>query len=337
MTRVYGTSHVCSSCLQPGILGWVYQCTQDTEGILDDAIAHGDLECYDHIGLAMIAHMNKQRSVLPTAKDKFSLLDQISPEQMANYRPEQIATLLRQKEKVRAMIQRERMNQNGASLLAHEGILDLAEPLPSPYEYRKLPTCVDRAYLSLDGVAKGILPPTAVTGFGFYAISGRPVTDARIVRNIGQHHLPAPTCTQDSPPRMSWLNSSLCLMDLLERQIACGSDLLTGTEDMADEMSNCSMMVEKVACASGRLTHSPPCNNLEDLQTPGEPSSLYVSSPESAFDSDASPLFDIPQPTTLNLHSHSDTETSYSNLGLAGGASSGNGFDSGISDIITAA
>lgn len=48
----------------------------------------------------MIAHMNKQRTVLPTSKDKFSLLDQISPEQMANYRPDQIATLLRQKEKV---------------------------------------------------------------------------------------------------------------------------------------------------------------------------------------------------------------------------------------------
>lgn len=30
------------------------------------------------------------------------------------------------------------MSQNGASLLAHEGIRDLAEPLPSPYEYRKL-------------------------------------------------------------------------------------------------------------------------------------------------------------------------------------------------------
>ncbi len=36
------------------------------------------------------------------------------------------------------MIQRDRMAQNGTSLFAHNGLFDLAEPLPNPYEYRKL-------------------------------------------------------------------------------------------------------------------------------------------------------------------------------------------------------
>lgn len=36
------------------------------------------------------------------------------------------------------MIQRDRMTQNGTSLFVHDGLLDLTEPLPNPYEYRKL-------------------------------------------------------------------------------------------------------------------------------------------------------------------------------------------------------
>lgn len=43
MTRVYGPTHLCSACRRPGPFGWVYQCTQDKEGIIDDALAQGDL------------------------------------------------------------------------------------------------------------------------------------------------------------------------------------------------------------------------------------------------------------------------------------------------------
>lgn len=118
MTRVYGVSHLCGACHRPGNFGWVYQCTQDKEGIIDDALAQGDLvsttivtivyletdalhqNCCDQIGLAMVADMNARRSSVPDCQDKFSFLDQISSEKMASYRPDQIATLLRQKEKV---------------------------------------------------------------------------------------------------------------------------------------------------------------------------------------------------------------------------------------------
>ncbi|KAH8719675.1 hypothetical protein HC256_000104 [Beauveria bassiana] len=94
MTRVYGAANLCCACHRPGSFGWVYQCTQDQEGIIDDALAQGDLSCCDQIGLGMV--------------------------------------------NVQAMIQRDRMTQNGTSLFAHDGLLDLTEPLPNPYEYRKL-------------------------------------------------------------------------------------------------------------------------------------------------------------------------------------------------------
>ncbi len=121
MTRVYGAIHLCSACQRPGPFGWVYQCTQDKEGIIDDALAEGDLvspndhgrrrfpihtntksfqNCCDQVGLGMVGRINARRSSVPDCQDKFSFLDQISFEKMASYRPDQIATLLRQREKV---------------------------------------------------------------------------------------------------------------------------------------------------------------------------------------------------------------------------------------------
>lgn len=48
----------------------------------------------------MVDHLNHQRSVSTSQNDKFSFLDDLSFERMVSYRPDQIATLLRQKEKV---------------------------------------------------------------------------------------------------------------------------------------------------------------------------------------------------------------------------------------------
>ncbi|ATY58297.1 hypothetical protein A9K55_002317 [Cordyceps militaris] len=326
MTRVYGVSHLCGACHRPGNFGWVYQCTQDKEGIIDDALAQGDLNCCDQIGLAMVADMNARRSSVPDCQDKFSFLDQISSEKMASYRPDQIATLLRQKEKVQSMIQRDRMTQNGTSLFAHDGLFDLTEPLPNPYEYRKLPTCVDRAYISLDAIANGRIPPTAATGFGFQTIAGRPVTDARIVKAIGQR--PLPTYTPDSSSRLSWLNPSLCLMDLLERQIACGGRLPVARDTLPD---NAPCPVTEPSQCPGTLTRSPPCNNFEGISPLRTQEKLPVCvATEPAFECESSPMFDVARP--LGMHTRSDTESSYTNLRLGAGS----GFERGISDMITA-
>ncbi|XWW98070.1 hypothetical protein V2A60_006066 [Cordyceps javanica] len=331
MTRVYGAPNLCSVCHRPGTFGWVYQCTQDQEGIIDDALAQGDLA-----GLTMVAEMNARRSSVPDRQDKFSFLDQLSCDQMASYRPDQIATVLRQKEKVQAMIQRDRMTQNGTSLFAHDGLFDLTEPLPNPYDtarkeclYRVCarcrPACVDRAYISLDAVANDQIPPTAATGFSFQSISGRPVTDARIVRSIGQRPVPAENqCTPDSSPRLSWLNSSLCLMDLLEQQIAGEVRPPTARNSPAND-APCSA-TEPAPC-SGTLSRSVPCNNLGDQISLKESPGVCVTS-EPTFQCESSPM-----PANLGVHIRSDTESSYTKLRI--GARSG--FERSVSDMITAA
>lgn len=42
-----------------------------------------------------------------------------------------------------------------------------------------------QSFMSLDGVLKGDVPPSAAVGLGFRALGGRPVTNANIVRNMG--------------------------------------------------------------------------------------------------------------------------------------------------------
>ncbi|KAM0740736.1 hypothetical protein ACQRIT_005920 [Beauveria bassiana] len=236
MTRVYGAANLCCACHRPGSFGWVYQCTQDQEGIIDDALAQGDL--------------------------------------------------------VQAMIQQDRMTQNGTSLFAHDGLLDLTEPLPNPYEYRKL----------MNAVADGQFPPTAATGFSFHSIAGRPVTDARLVKTIGQRPVPS-------------------LATPLVAQIESLPHGPSGATDCLREPPPC----------PGTLTRSPPCNNLEAISQllPEDPPVCVA--PEPAFQSESSPLFDISP--ILGVHTRGDTDSSYTNLRLG----AGNGFERGISDMITAA
>ncbi len=82
-------------------------------------------------------------------------------------------------------------------------------------------------------------------------------------------------------------------MDLLERQIACGGDLLAARDSLIDQ-TPCSVTEPTPTCA-GTLTRSPPCNNLEDYsQLPPEENHppVFVA-PEPSFQCENSPLFDV--------------------------------------------
>jgi len=56
------------------------------------------------------------------------------------------------------------------------------------------PALLDRSYLSLDGIANGDIPSTAMTGFGFHLQGERPVALVKHVANLG---------LRPSPPRVS--------------------------------------------------------------------------------------------------------------------------------------
>lgn len=68
--------------------------------------------------------------------------------------------------------------------------------LPSNQQcnYKVCGTCrytfSDRSFLSIDGILKGDVPPTAATGFGFHQLGERPIADANIVKTIGWRPVP---------------------------------------------------------------------------------------------------------------------------------------------------
>lgn len=41
MTRVYDTSLKCSSCHEHGPFGWLYQCSQDREEMIEEKLVRG--------------------------------------------------------------------------------------------------------------------------------------------------------------------------------------------------------------------------------------------------------------------------------------------------------
>lgn len=99
-------------------------------------------------------------------------------------------------------IQKERLRNSGTAnfgRLGHlNGIFDFSKPwivgANEICQYMVCPSCrpsaADRAYLSLDAVAKGEILPTAAAGYGFHIQGKRPVVDAEILKGIGCRPVP---------------------------------------------------------------------------------------------------------------------------------------------------
>lgn len=135
----------------------------------------------------------------PAARaDKLSLLQELEPEQVESLSGPQLAKLLRQRE-----------GANATALNDKYGFLapavDDRPYLTSERQECKSTLCPhcgkgmvgqEMALLNLDGVLKGDIPPTVAVGYSFRK-HGRPVADAGIVRNIGQH--PDPETKSRSP------------------------------------------------------------------------------------------------------------------------------------------
>jgi hypothetical protein len=52
------------------------------------------------------------------------------------------------------------------------------------------PSCEPRTYLSLDGILRGDIPPSAVVGFGFHLAGNRPIVPAETVKYMGLRPVP---------------------------------------------------------------------------------------------------------------------------------------------------
>ncbi|KAM0283364.1 hypothetical protein ACHAQH_002486 [Verticillium albo-atrum] len=237
MTRVYGVNHRCDTCGRYPPFGWLYRCTQDREELLRQMIHVGsDQATFDDLGKQLVSLVQPRPRGPETRADTIgSFFNEITPEQLQNYRPDQVATILKQRENVKVVIQQDatkQQNEVEEQIYAFAAIREsrfsagaqtspqMPAPKPNEARWQELererpwvprpemectykvcqqcrPSGADRISMSLDAIAKGDIPATAATGFGFHHFGQRPVCDVSIVAKLGLSHVEASSVMEE--------------------------------------------------------------------------------------------------------------------------------------------
>ncbi|KAF5020360.1 hypothetical protein F66182_7609 [Fusarium sp. NRRL 66182] len=171
MTRVYDPMSRCSKCNESGPFGWLYQCTQDCNEIIEEK-----LPCMDYLDFCF--------------KKEFGVHKGSTEGRHYKLTPEQIATLPKQQEGINNVI----TSDEECRYMSCPGCR---------------PSCADRAFLSLDAVANGEIPPTAANGFGFESLGGRPVIDKDVVKGIDEHRKRHQDASHDNRRMMQILDDQI--------------------------------------------------------------------------------------------------------------------------------
>ena len=139
------------------------------------------------------------------------------------------------------------------------------------------PAYAERAFLSLDAVARGEILPTAAVGYGFHVLGERPVVNAEILMNIGSrsvsqsstsesagaasdHPILAMPASSTAPQDIS-LESQVNPMEPPETEVAHEPDRWPRASIELQEQSRPSRSATRRA-SQGQLKHSPACENL---------------------------------------------------------------------------
>ncbi|KAF4591459.1 hypothetical protein GQ602_001758 [Ophiocordyceps camponoti-floridani] len=270
MTRLYDPCLLCLICRRPGPNGWLYLCTQDREDLIEHAVCRGEVASFDVLGQQLSEHLTIRKGSPAARHDRLSLLKEMTPEQMTTYHPDQIATLLRQRENVKDIIQLQRLRSDSTEISSRRTYSTAFEGVPGPFEYRKpwlrtlneecqyrvcprcRPALADRAFLSLNAVAEGEIPPTAAVGFGFHTMGERPVFDVESMRDFGlaAQQRPLPPTPKHSSQGRGHFRSSESIRQLFGR-----SSDHPQTDNSSDD-------AQDQGSTPGSLKHSPRCGNL---------------------------------------------------------------------------
>ncbi|CAH0018188.1 unnamed protein product [Clonostachys rhizophaga] len=303
MTRLHGFEFLCDACRRPGPFGWVYCCTQDREVMIESAVAAGCPQYFDDLGEYWSSKLRIRRGSAEARADPLSLFDELTPQQMSQYRPDQIQTILRQREsvmfvllrssridlraeKVRNAITRDNLRRNPFSnyqiFEPYQDTIFLGTENPRPWvpslenecRYMVCPLCrpsaADRSFLSLDSVAKGEVQPTSAVGFGFHGLGERPVMNVDILRSIGCRPPSLTRSHRDGSTDNSLPESDISLIELLEKQISSSQQYSfgSGVGFLTGPELGGSFSLSQVADAAPKtLKHSPGYDNLSAVFT----------------------------------------------------------------------
>ncbi|KAI5457738.1 hypothetical protein BGZ63DRAFT_427772 [Mariannaea sp. PMI_226] len=278
MTRLYGASFVCESCHRPGPFGWLYRCTQDREELIEEAASRGFTTAFDDLGRHLTAKLGTRKGSPAAREDKLSFLTEASPQVLATYQPNQLATILRQREHLKSQIYKERIRKKNADMFGPfrqtSGREKASSKIQNPSrpwvcaddeecQFKVCPLCrpsyADRSFISLDSVLHGELPPTAATGFGFHIIGERPVVDANLVRTLGLRRPPAKPHSESNFSEGSF-PSDPSMVEMLNDQLRRCKFWGKKYSDIEIE---CDRILSLLPSIPGQLIHSSRCDNLK--------------------------------------------------------------------------
>lgn len=157
--------------------------------------------------------------------DSLNFFKEITAEQLGTYAPGQIATILRQRENVKTVIEKEYAHKEDTAAAAQrQAVTNKRQDylfggessratsrrlVDTPEQWEELsrerpwvprladecqykvcpncrPACADRVYIGLDAVVNDDIPATAATGFGFHLFGRRPVCDVSVLSRASQ-------------------------------------------------------------------------------------------------------------------------------------------------------
>ncbi|KAG9243700.1 hypothetical protein BJ878DRAFT_442845 [Calycina marina] len=220
MTRLYTDEFVCRICGHKGPGGWLYRCTQDRELMLErDLEEDMHASCHQPPDLGFLSGFDHACSIErprgPAARSsRLSFIKEMLEKHMPGYPAKLIALISKQRCHVSSLLSARpdlraslttscpndstsieptnppTPSTSSSNLTSTGPAPKLWFPLPSGECQYKVcgicrPSCKDRAYLSLAGIANDDIPASAMTGFGFNLLGHRPVHEASIVNNLG--------------------------------------------------------------------------------------------------------------------------------------------------------
>ncbi|KAK6851498.1 hypothetical protein PG995_011623 [Apiospora arundinis] len=215
--------------------------------MIEDQMEKGRPVSFDLFGASFLDRKPAPSPRGPASRsDPLNFLTEITVDDLKTYTPQQIKTILEQREHLHEVLERQQRLIPGRSYYYPSlGTRRKGDP-PSGFGFPACaslpnadkpwvvsegdecqfkcchacrPTCEQRASLSLDGIVKGDIPPTAISGFGFHLQGSRPLVDAEVVQNIGYRAVPWPNALIPAEDSTSSMWSSL--MEMIDDDAVC--------------------------------------------------------------------------------------------------------------------
>ncbi|KAH6625073.1 hypothetical protein B0J18DRAFT_201632 [Chaetomium sp. MPI-SDFR-AT-0129] len=209
MAIIYNSPFPCMRCGRVPLCGMLYRCVVDREPLIIDASDSEIPVTYDDIGRKFTEEMSLGKFGPDVRSEALSVMTEKSLEQRKSYTPEQVYTLITQRENVHKTIADEREH------------LGLTDGFPARYnyphddqpwlprrdfecQYKACMTCHSigrqKSWVSLDGVLNGDILPTVATGFSSSPTRRRPVGDAGLIKDLGCSAIPFPRIDPEPSP-----------------------------------------------------------------------------------------------------------------------------------------